>query len=127
LDAIRGRQWRTPQLRKGSQIAPKGVADLLLEERGHRRWPSAAAQGRWPCDAAEPPTSLSFRHSRKCAQMRFCQNLIYLLILYEEKHYTLYVDKILADIKAVQTLSRLNRAHKNKTDTFVLDFANKGY
>jgi type I restriction enzyme R subunit len=39
--------------------------------------------------------------------------------------HTMYVDKILTDIKAVQTLSRLNRAHKNKTDTFVLDFANK--
>ncbi|MDR0465419.1 MAG: DEAD/DEAH box helicase family protein [Treponema sp.] len=39
--------------------------------------------------------------------------------------HTMYVDKVLADIKAVQTLSRLNRAHKNKEDTFVLDFANK--
>ncbi len=39
--------------------------------------------------------------------------------------HTMYVDKILTDIKAVQTLSRLNRAYKNKTDTFVLDFANK--
>jgi type I restriction enzyme R subunit len=35
------------------------------------------------------------------------------------------VDKILTDIKAVQTLSRLNRAHPGKNDTFVLDFANK--
>jgi hypothetical protein len=77
---------RTRQLRKGSQIAPKGVADLLLEGRGHRRWPSAVAQGR-RCVAVEPPQRLSFRRSRKCAQMRFCQNLIYLLILYKEKHY----------------------------------------
>jgi hypothetical protein len=44
LDAIRGRLWRTPQLRKGSQIAPKGVADLLLEGR----------------EAAEPPESPVF-------------------------------------------------------------------
>lgn len=36
----------------------------------------------------------------------------------------MYVDKMLADIKAVQTLSRLNRAHPLKKDTFVLDFAN---
>jgi type I restriction enzyme R subunit len=36
----------------------------------------------------------------------------------------MYVDKILTDIKAVQTLSRLNRAHPQKVDTFVLDFAN---
>lgn len=38
--------------------------------------------------------------------------------------HTMYVDKMLADIKAVQTLSRLNRAHPLKKDTFVLDFAN---
>ena len=38
--------------------------------------------------------------------------------------HTMYVDKILTDIKAVQTLSRLNRAHPQKHDTFVLDFAN---
>ncbi len=36
----------------------------------------------------------------------------------------MYVDKILTDIKAVRTLSRLNRAHPDKLDTFVLDFAN---
>ena len=38
--------------------------------------------------------------------------------------HTMYVDKTLAGIKAVQTLSRLNRARPNKTDTFVLDFMN---
>ena len=39
--------------------------------------------------------------------------------------HTMYVDKMLYDIKAVQTLSRLNRSHPKKYDTFVLDFANK--
>lgn len=39
--------------------------------------------------------------------------------------HTMYVDKMLSDIKAVQTLSRLNRAHPQKYDTFVLDFANE--
>lgn len=38
--------------------------------------------------------------------------------------HTMYVDKVLSDLKAVQTLSRLNRAHPKKFDTFVLDFAN---
>jgi type I restriction enzyme R subunit len=38
--------------------------------------------------------------------------------------HTMYVDKKLAGVKAVQTLSRLNRTHPGKTDTFVLDFAN---
>lgn len=35
----------------------------------------------------------------------------------------MYVDKKLAGVKAVQTLSRLNRTHPGKQDTFVLDFA----
>lgn len=38
--------------------------------------------------------------------------------------HTMYVDKTLSGIKAVQTLSRLNRAHPKKHDTFVLDFSN---
>ena len=38
--------------------------------------------------------------------------------------HTMYVDKTLAGIKAVQTLSRLNRAHPQKHDVFVLDFLN---
>ncbi|MFD2608740.1 type I restriction endonuclease subunit R [Deinococcus taklimakanensis] len=38
--------------------------------------------------------------------------------------HTMYVDKPLAGIKAVQTLSRLNRAHPKKHDVFVLDFHN---
>ena len=38
--------------------------------------------------------------------------------------HTMYVDKMLSGIKAVQTLSRLNRAYPQKHDTFVLDFFN---
>ena len=38
--------------------------------------------------------------------------------------HTMYVDTGLSDIKAVQTLSRLNRCHSDKNDVFVLDFQN---
>ena len=38
--------------------------------------------------------------------------------------HTMYVDKVLSGVKAVQTLSRLNRAHPKKHDAFVLDFVN---
>lgn len=38
--------------------------------------------------------------------------------------HTMYVDKKLSGVKAVQTLSRLNRMSPGKEDTFVLDFAN---
>lgn len=38
--------------------------------------------------------------------------------------HTMYVDKKLSGVKAVQTLSRLNRPYPGKEDTFVLDFVN---
>lgn len=38
--------------------------------------------------------------------------------------HSMYVDKQLSDVAAVQTLSRLNRCHPLKRDTFVLDFCN---
>ena len=38
--------------------------------------------------------------------------------------HTMYVDKVLSGVRAVQTLSRLNRAHPKKHDAFVLDFTN---
>ncbi|MCC5014865.1 type I restriction endonuclease subunit R [Legionella sp. 31fI33] len=38
--------------------------------------------------------------------------------------HTMFVDKKLADVKAVQTLSRLNRTTSGKKDTFILDFEN---
>lgn len=41
--------------------------------------------------------------------------------------HTMYVDKILSGIKAVQTLSRLNRSHPQKHDAFVLDFMNDAH
>lgn len=42
----------------------------------------------------------------------------------EPRLHTMYVDKKLDGVKAVQTLSRLNRTMPNKNGTFVLDFAN---
>lgn len=39
--------------------------------------------------------------------------------------HTMFVDKVLTGLNAVQTLSRLNRFHPDKTETFVLDFRNE--
>jgi len=39
--------------------------------------------------------------------------------------HTMYVDKKLSGVHAIQTLSRLNRIHPNKSETMVLDFVNK--
>ena len=41
--------------------------------------------------------------------------------------HTMYVDKRLAGIQAVQTLSRLNRKHPGKDETFILDFVNVNF
>ncbi len=42
----------------------------------------------------------------------------------QPKLHTMYVDKKLSGVKAVQTLSRLNRIYPGKEDTFILDFVN---
>jgi len=58
----------------------------------------------------------------------------YCLLIVAEKYqtgfdqpllHTMYVDKRIAGIQAVQTLSRLNRTHPGKEDTFILDFINE--
>lgn len=60
-------------------------------------------------------------------------SLEYQVLLVAEKYqtgfdqpllHTMFVDKRLAGIQAVQTLSRLNRMHPLKEDTFILDFVN---
>ena len=43
----------------------------------------------------------------------------------QPKLYSMYVDKVLTGLAAVQTLSRLNRTHPDKTGTFILDFRNE--
>ncbi len=63
---------------------------------------------------------------------RFAGSEFHLLVVAEKYQtgfdqpllHTMYVDKVLSGVKAVQTLSRLNRTHPGKDDTFVLDFAN---
>lgn len=42
----------------------------------------------------------------------------------EPRLHTMFVDKKLKNVKAVQTLSRLNRTYMDKNDTFVFDFVN---
>ncbi len=63
---------------------------------------------------------------------KFASNEFQVLLVADKYQYgfdqpllhTMYVDKKLSGVKAVQTLSRLNRTHPGKEDTFVLDFAN---
>ena len=63
---------------------------------------------------------------------RFATNEYQVLLVADKYQYgfdqpllhTMYVDKKLSGVKAVQTLSRLNRTYHGKEDTFVLDFSN---
>jgi type I restriction enzyme, R subunit len=84
-------------------------------------------------DTREEYTEAGMNPSGKDVPERFLEPDFGVLIVAEKYQtgfdqpllHTMYVDKKLAGVKAVQTLSRLNRTHPGKADTFVLDFANK--
>ncbi|TGM12099.1 type I restriction endonuclease subunit R [Leptospira selangorensis] len=65
---------------------------------------------------------------------KFAENNQFKFLIVADKYQTgfdqpllhsMYIDKKLSGVKAVQTLSRLNRVYPGKRDTFVLDFANE--
>ena len=70
--------------------------------------------------------------SESALPMYFASDMFNVLIVAEKYQtgfdepllHSMFVDKRLRGVKAVQTLSRLNRCYKGKVDTFVLDFAN---
>ncbi|MDD6150084.1 MAG: DEAD/DEAH box helicase family protein [Bacteroides sp.] len=70
--------------------------------------------------------------SETALPMYFASDMFNVLIVAEKYQtgfdepllHSMFVDKGLRGVKAVQTLSRLNRCCKGKVDTFVLDFAN---
>ena len=70
--------------------------------------------------------------SESALPMYFASDMFNVLIVAEKYHtgfdepllHSMFVDKGLRGVKAVQTLSRLNRCCTGKVDTFVLDFAN---
>jgi type I restriction enzyme R subunit len=81
-------------------------------------------------------TMLNSIDSRKISEDRlplYFSSELYNMLIVADKYqtgfdepqlHTMFVDKRLKDVKAVQTLSRLNRWHKLKEDTFVFDFVN---
>ena len=73
--------------------------------------------------AERPKPEFHFKYGRTPGKMLF--ETKDLVTGYDEPLLqTMYVDKGLSDIKAVQTLSRLNRCYPNKNEVFVLDFQN---
>ena len=112
--------------------------DVHHGERVRQRPPRL---GTWSRSPALSPTPRPDRHLHRGADERVREKELpkrfagddYQVLVVAEKYqtgfdqpllHTMYVDKKLAGVKAVQTLSRLNRVHPGKDDTFVLDFAN---
>lgn len=87
-------------------------------------------EGRYPEGVTESQLN---KFGEKELPERFASNEYQVLLVADKYQYgfdqpllhTMYVDKKLSGVKAVQTLSRLNRTCLGKEDTFVLDFANE--
>ena len=104
----------------------------LVDQRGLTFKPLVAFSGSRKVDDQEVSEALLNGFPENRTAERFQENPYRILICadkfqtgYDEPLlHTMYVDKHLSGIRAVQTLSRLNRFHPKKSDTFVLDFLN---
>ncbi|KQR84907.1 type I restriction endonuclease subunit R [Burkholderia sp. Leaf177] len=86
----------------------------------------------YPSPVSETSTELNLALNGKVIRNAFAEPGYHLLLV-ANKFQTgfdqpllcgMYIDKMLGGVQAVQTLSRLNRAHPGKTDTYILDFVN---
>src|SRR5260370_35484609 len=93
-----------------------------------------AFSGRVLVDGEEPFTEANMNHRPESQTAKSFASDEYQVLVVAEKFqtgfdqpllHTMYVDKMLLGLAAVQTLSRLNRIHPEKTDTFILDFRNE--
>ena len=104
----------------------------LVDQRGLMFKPLVAFSGSRKVDDQEVSEALLNEFPENRTAERFQEDPYRILICadkfqtgYDEPLlHTMYVDKHLSGIRAVQTLSRLNRFHPKKSDTFVLDFLN---
>ena len=104
----------------------------LISERGLTFRPIVAFSGSRKFDEQEVSEALLNGFPENRTAERFQEDPYRILICadkfqtgYDEPLlHTMYVDKHLSGIRAVQTLSRLNRFHPKKSETFVLDFLN---
>lgn len=110
--------------------------DRYIKEKGYSNVKTLVAfsgkvvYGAYPDGVTEP--ELNGFKERELPQ-KFASDEYQLLIVADKYQtgfdqpllHTMYVDKKLRGVKCVQTLSRLNRMHAGKEDTFVLDFANE--
>jgi len=107
----------------------KQAMDKYIKEKGYTGLKTLVAFSGKVGDFSEPGMN-KFPESQTAE--RFASAEFQVLIVAEKFQtgfdqpllHTMYVDKVLVGLAAVQTLSRLNRIHPLKSDTFVLDFRN---
>jgi type I restriction enzyme R subunit len=111
----------------------KQAFDVYIKEKGHPIKSLVAFSG-----TVEDELDIAYTESgmngfgEKEVPKRFASDEFRVLLVAEKYQtgfdqpllHTMYVDKRLDNVKAVQTLSRLNRIFPGKDDTFVLDFVN---
>ncbi len=112
----------------------KKAFDKEIQERGFPIKVLVAFSGTVKHDEREyTETSMNELYSRKSIESAFEEDPYRILVVANKFQtgfdqpllHTMYVDKMLNGITAVQTLSRINRIYPRKTDTLTLDFANK--
>ena len=112
----------------------KKAFDKLIKENNYPIKTLVAFTGIVRHDEQEyTENSMNELPSKKTIQKAFEEDSCKILIVAEKFQtgfdqpllHTIYVDKMLNGITAVQTLCRANRMHSNKKDTLILDFVNK--
>lgn len=110
--------------------------DKYLTEKGYDDIKALVAfSGTVALDTGEEYTEVGMNNGLRESQLpkEFGKDLYQVLIVAEKYQtgfdqpllHTMYVDKRLDGVQAVQTLSRLNRTQSGKEDTFILDFVNE--
>lgn len=110
----------------------KLTIDKLIEEYGYKIKTLVAFTGTINHDTIEYTEDNMNKLGRTSIKEAFKKDPYRILIVAnkfqtgfdEPLLHTMYVDKKLSGVAAVQTLSRLNRTYKNKNDTLILDFVN---
>ena len=111
----------------------KRAVDACLAEQGHPFKALVAFSGTVD-DGGKPYTEAGMNGLPETQTARTFEGPEYRFLIVANKFqtgfdqpllHTIYVDKKLGGVNAVQTLSRLNRTHPEKQDTMVLDFANE--
>ena len=113
----------------------KRALDAYINRHGYADVRTLVAfSGRVLVDGEEPFTEANMNRRPESQTAKSFATDEYQVLVVAEKFqtgfdqpllHTMYVDKLLLGLAAVQTLSRLNRIHPEKTDTFILDFRNE--